>query len=155
MKKLLLLTIILATAALSYGQCTPNTDFGNQPFGVAPDTVVNFVPASVNNIYSQQIDVKVPTDAAFADLPFVTVDSATVLAISGLPNGLTLECAGNAFNPCTYLAGTVGCAVISGIPTVAGTFDLSIDLMIYSNLGAVPYSFDGYKILVDVTIVLE
>lgn len=155
MKKLLLIVISLASSALSYSQCTPNTDFGDEPFGVAPDTIVNFVPASVNNIYSQQIDVKVPTDGAFANLPFVTVDSATVLNISGLPPGLTLNCTGNAVTPCTYLAGTEGCAVISGIPTTAGTFELTINLMVYSTLGAVPYPFEGYRILVDVNVGLE
>ena len=155
MKKLLLLTIILATAALSYSQCTPNTDFGDLAFGFSPDTTVNFVPGSVNNIYSQQVDVKVPTDGSFIEAPFVTVDSVTVLAVSGLPSGLSLNCNGNATTDCTYLAGTEGCAVISGIPTVAGTFPLTIDLMVYSNLGAIPYSVGGYKILVDVTIGLE
>lgn len=155
MKKLLLLTIFLATTALSYSQCTPNTDFGDVAFGFAPDTVVNFVPGSVNNIYSQQVDVKVPTDGAFIDAPFIIVDSVTVLAVSGLPNGLSLNCNGNAVTLCTYLAGTEGCAVISGIPTVSGTFPLSIDLLVYSSFGAAPYSFGGYKIIIDGTTGLE
>lgn len=155
MKKLLLLTITLATAALSYSQCTPMTDFGDQPFGVAPDTVVNFVPGSVNNIYSQQIDVKVPLDGSFVGFP-VGVDSATVLSISGLPEGLTLACAGNAATECTYLSGTEGCAVISGIPTVAGTYELVINLLVYTAFGTnVPFSFDGYRIVVDGTTGLE
>lgn len=149
MKKLLLLTISLATAALSYSQCTPETDFGDQPFGVAPDTIVNFMAGSVDNIYSQQIDVKVPVDGSFANAPFVVVDSAQVLSISGLPEGLTLQCNGNAVTNCMYLAGSEGCGVISGIPTEAGTFELTIDLMVYTNLSPIPYSFPGYRIVVD------
>jgi|SRR5690606_3275575 len=149
MKKLLLLTITLATAALSYSQCTPNTDFGDLPFGVAPDTLVNFVSGTVDNVYSQQIDVKVPIDGSFASMPFVTVDSATVLTISGLPPGVELICNGNAVTPCTYLSGTEGCALIAGIPTEAGTFELTINLMVYSSLGPLPYSFAGYEIIVD------
>lgn len=148
MKKLLLLTISLATAALSYSQCTPNTDFGDLPFGVAPDTLVNFVSGSVNNVYSQQIDVKVPTDGGFAGFP-VAVDSATVSSIDGLPPGLVLECNGNAVTACTYLAGSEGCALISGIPTQGGTYELTINLMIYSILGAIPYAFNGYEIVID------
>ncbi|NEN22546.1 T9SS type A sorting domain-containing protein [Cryomorpha ignava] len=155
MKKLLLLTISLATAALSYSQCTPNTDFGDEPFGVAPDTVVNFVSGSVNNIYSQQIDVKVPTDGTFANAPFITVDSAMVMAISGLPPGLSLDCAGNTVSECTYLAGTEGCAVISGIPTAAGTYELTVELLVYTNFNAIPYPVPGYRIVVDGTIGLE
>lgn len=149
MKKLLLLTIALATAALSYSQCTPETDFGDQPFGVAPDTIVNFMAGSVDNIYSQQIDVKVPVDGTFANASFVVVDSAQVLSISGLPEGLTLQCNGNAVTNCMYLAGSEGCGVISGIPTEAGTFELTIDLMVYTSLSPIPYSFPGYRIVVD------
>src|SRR5690606_20677731 len=100
MKKLLLLTITLATAALSYSQCTPNTDFGDLPFGVSPDTLVNFVSGTVDNVYSQQIDVKVPTEVIFSGFSF-NVDSATVLGISGLPPGLELICDGNTVTPCT------------------------------------------------------
>lgn len=146
MKKLLLLTISLATAALSYSQCTPNTDFGDLPFGVAPDTLVNFVSGSVNNVYSQQIDVKVPTDGGFAGFP-VAVDSATVSSIDGLPPGLALECNGNAVTACTYLAGSEGCALISGIPTQGGTYELTINLMIIQFLVLFRMRLTGMKLL--------
>lgn len=149
MKKLLLLTVAIATAAFSYGQCTPDTDFGTQPFGVAPDTLVNFMSGEINSLYSQQIDVKVPLNAGFAGAPFIMVDSAQVLSIEGLPEGVALECNGNAITPCTYLSGTEGCAIISGIPTQGGTFDLTIMLMVYSSIGATPYPFGGYKIFIE------
>jgi len=155
MKQLLLLTIFLATAAYSQGQCTPETDFGDEPFGVAPDTIVNFVSGEVDNLYFQQIDVKVPTDGGFAGLSFLVVDSAQVVDISGLPNGLTFECAGNAATPCTYIGGTTGCAVISGIPVEAGTFELTIILQVYSTSLNLPYSFEGYEIFIDGQVGLE
>lgn len=148
MKKLLLLTLSLTAAVFSYGQCTPIADFGNEPFGVAPDTIVNFVSGEINSLYTQQIDVKVPVDGGFAGLP-VTVDSAQVISITGLPEGLSLECTGNAATPCTYLAGTIGCAVISGIPTQGGNFELTIDLIIYTAFAPVPFVFGGYKIFIE------
>src|SRR5690554_4371907 len=153
MKKLLLLTLAIATAAFSYGQCTSATDFGTLPFGVAPDTVVNFASGEINSLYSQQIDVKVPTDGTFAGMPFIAVDSAQVLSIEGLPEGITLECAGTASTPCTFLGGTEGCGVLSGIPTEGGTFNLSIVLMVYTSIGPLPYSFDGYSIVIEGDIV--
>ena len=154
MKKLLLFTFSIAIATISYGQCTPNTDFGDEPFGVAPDTIVNFVSGQVNSLYSQQIDLKVPFDGAFVGVP-IMIDSVQVLSIEGLPAGLTLDCTGNAFTPCTYLPGTEGCAVISGIPTLAGNYDLTIILQIYSSFGAIPFPFEGYKIFIDGAVGLD
>lgn len=155
MKKLLLLTIFLASAAYSQGQCTPETDFGDEPFGVAPDTIVNFVEGEINNLYFQQIDVKVPENGGFAGFPTIPVDSARVLEIAGLPNGLTYECAGNAATPCTYIGGTIGCAIISGIPEEAGTFELTVTLQIYTPVLNTPLPFDGYRIVVDGPLGLE
>ena len=149
MKKLLLLTLSIGVAIFSYGQCSPDTDFGVQPFGVAPDTIVNFLSGDINSMYVQQIDVKVPVDGGFAGMPFIMVDSAQVLSVEGLPDGLTLECTGNAATPCTYLAGTTGCAVISGIPTEAGTFELTMILQVYSSFGAIPLPFVGYRIFIE------
>ena len=59
MKKLILLSGFIAMAALTYGQCEPQTDFGDEPYAVAPDTIVNFASGTINSLYSQQIDVKV------------------------------------------------------------------------------------------------
>jgi|SRR5690554_1894225 len=153
MKRLLLLTISIAAAAFSYGQCTPNTDFGDEPFGVAPDTLVNFVSGEVNSLYSQQIDVKVPVNGG-PSMP-IAVDSARVVSIDGLPPGLELECAENASTPCTYLPGTIGCAVISGIPTSGGNFDLTIIMQIYTAFGIVPFPFEGYSIFIEGPVGLD
>lgn len=143
MKKLLLLTLSIAAAAFSYGQCTPNTDFGDMLFGVAPDTIVNFVSGEVNSMYYQQIDVKIPAEASG-----FTVDSAQVLSIEGLPEGLTLECGGTAVSPCTFLPG-IGCAFISGIPTQGGNFNLTIILQVYAGFIQLPFTYEGYKIFIE------
>lgn len=151
MKKLLLSGLGLLFSVWTFGQCEPIADFGDAAFGVAPDTVVNFLDGAVNTIYSQQIDMKIPVDGSFAGPIFagLTVDSAQVNSISGLPEGLTLECTGNATVECTYLAGTVGCAVISGIPSSGGTYDLVINLTVYTSVGPFPLPFTGYHIFID------
>lgn len=149
MKKLLLSGFGLVLSVWTFGQCEPIADFGDAAYGVAPDTVVNFVDGAVNTLYSQQIDVKVPVDGSFVGASFILVDSAQVTSISGLPAGLSLECNGNASSECTYLAGTVGCAVISGIPTSGGTYDLIVNLTVYTNLGPYPLPFTGYHIFID------
>lgn len=149
MKKLLLLFSGLLLSTWTFGQCTPMTDFGDEPYGVAPDTVENFVDGMVNSVYSQQIDVKVPVDGGFAGAPFIEVDSAEVISIDGLPPGLTVDCAENAVTECTYLPGTVGCAVITGIPTSGGEYELVVNLRVYTTV--IPYDlpFTGYKIFIE------
>ncbi len=149
MKKLLLSGFGLLFTVLTFGQCEPIADFGDAAYGVAPDTVVNFVDGAVNTIYSQQIDVKVPVDGSFTGASFVLVDSARVTSIEGLPAGLSLQCNGNASSECTYLPGTVGCAIISGIPSSGGTYNLIVNLTVYTNFGPYPLPFTGYHIFVD------
>lgn len=156
MKQLLLFASFVVISNLAIGQCVPVADFGDEPFGVLPDTVDNLLPGEVNVLYVQQIDVKVPADGGFAGFPFIAVDSASISSITGLPPGLTIECAENAFNECTYLGGTVGCAVISGIPESGGTFELNIQLLVHTDgLGAVPFGFDGYRIEIDGPVGIE
>ena len=149
MKKLLLSGLGLLFSVWTFGQCEPIADFGDSAYGVAPDTVVNFLDGSVNTIYSQQIDMKIPLNGDFAGASFILVDSAQVTSIDGLPPGLTLECNGNAGTECTYLAGTEGCAVISGIPTSGGTYDLIINLTVFTNVSPIPLPFTGYRIFID------
>lgn len=149
MNKILPFLLLLVLPAWSFGQCTPVADFGDEPFGVSPDTVQNFTMGLINNLYTQQIDVKVPADGSFAGVPFIMVDSAEVLSISGLPNGLELVCNPNATADCTYLPDSVGCALITGIPTESGTFDLVINLRVYTTI--IPYDlpFTGYRITIE------
>ena len=156
MKQILLFASLLFISNLTMGQCVPVADFGDDPFGIEPDTIVNLLSGEVDVLYIQQIDVKVPSDGAFADLPFIAVDSASIGSITGLPPGLTLECAGNAFTECTYLGGTIGCAVISGIPESGGTFDLVIQLLVHTNgLGSIPFPFEGYTIVIEGPVGIE
>jgi hypothetical protein len=159
MKTTLLLVSFLFATTLSMAQCEPMFDFGEEPFGVMPDTIMGFVDGEVGVLYTQQIDVKIPTDGAFADAPFLTVDSVSIITILGLPGGLTLDCAENTSTACTYLGGSTGCAVISGVPFSGGEYELGIVLNVYANLSGfpteIPYQFDGYSITIDGPVGVE
>jgi hypothetical protein len=149
MKHFLLLNIFFLSALVAQSQCEPMTDFGDEEFGVAPDTIQNFVPGELSVLYVQQVDVKVPSDGGFADLPFITVDSVSLAGIFGLPDGLSYECASQTPAPCTFIGGTLGCAVISGVPEEEGVFDLQVILSVHTTgLGSIDFPFEGYRIVI-------
>jgi hypothetical protein len=103
--------------------------------------------AELNAAYEQQIDVKIPEEIDFNGFP-VSVDSARIVDLQGLPPGLELICAENAASTCTYLGGTVGCGQIQGVPTEEGLFPITVILEGYSFGLAQTQIFEGYEILV-------
>jgi hypothetical protein len=111
-------------AAQAGAQCTPiptNTAL------ITPDTVTNFVSGTVGQPYNQVIYIHPPDDTTANVPPFgninVTVTNITLDNVGNLPPGLSYVC-----NPasCIYPGGVSGCAVISGTPTLAGTYVLDI-----------------------------
>lgn len=147
MKHILLSLSFLLTAFFSWSQCDPVFDFGDAEWGVEPDTIANLSSGEINSFYSQQIDVLVPVDGDPFGAPFeVQVDSASIITVSGLPEGLSFECNSPLTTPCTYLGGDQGCGIISGIPTEAGVFDLTISIMAYSQILNLPVFVEGYSI---------
>lgn len=154
MKKTLLSAIALFMFLNSWSQCEPIFDFGDEEWGVAPDTIVNLAVGDINSFYAQQIDVKVPVNGDPFDVPFeVVVDSASLSQVIGLPDGLSFECNSPLTTPCTFLGGDEGCGVISGIPTEGGIFELDIVVIIHftSILGpsSLPISQEGYRIQIN------
>ena len=154
MKKLLLSILLVSSGSLAIAQCTPNPMYADSTFGVWPDTTTNFMPADLGQPYLQQLDLIVPASAqdlgeSFPDFP---LDSVEFLGISGLPAGLTYQCNSQTSAPCTYLPEQLGCGIVSGVPTEAGIFELSLDVRGYTNLfGNVisqEHTFVGYRIAV-------
>lgn len=151
MKNLLLsLTISLGSIASVVAQsCTPGANFADSTFGAWPDTTENFPPAYVGVAYTTDLNFKVPTNASDIDpsYPGFTIQSFVVDAVSGLPSGMTYSC--NISN-CTYSGGANGCAQITGTESVAGVYDVTIDITATLDfMGSpidVPYQFTGYKI---------
>jgi len=158
MKKLLLASVLVVAAASASGQaCVPNPLYADSVFGVWPDTTTNFAPGVVGVPYSQTLDLIVPQNAGDVDPQFngVMLDSvalSTVTGITGLPPGLSVACASQTPAPCTYLTGQLGCGIITGTPTTAGFYPLTLTVTAYAALfGSVlpiDQSFSGYSITI-------
>ncbi len=108
-------------------------------------------PGELNSFYAQQIEVLVPENGEPFEAPFpIEVDSASLAQVAGLPNGLTFECNSPLVTPCTFLGGSQGCGIISGIPTEAGIFELNIVVQIYYEFfgepASLPFVVEGYRI---------
>ncbi|MEO8068226.1 MAG: T9SS type A sorting domain-containing protein [Flavobacteriales bacterium] len=152
MKHTLLSIAFIAAAATASAQCTPDPLYQDSIFGVWPDTLEDFAPGLVNVPYSDQMDLKIPSDAGDIDpnLAGTQIDSVALDSISGLPPGLAIVCNSHTSAPCTYLSAVLGCGLIEGTPTVAGSYPLTINVTGYSILFgfpiSFPYQFTGYQI---------
>lgn len=146
MSRFLFFLIFISSVVSGYSQCQPSTNFGNEVYGISPDTIENFDVGYLNQFYSQQVDVKIPNNAAFAGMPFISVSYGKMEYLNGLPPGLSYQCAKTASQPCSYIPG-IGCMVVSGTPTQAGIFPLDIKLKIYTSLSQTyNISLEGYYI---------
>lgn len=152
MKKLLLIASVAFFGALNLNaQCTPDGQYTQA--GIYPDSATNFLPACVGQTYTQLITNVVPLDTCAQILPApfpcttLAMDSIVLDNVTGLPPGLTFACNGN---NCSYLGGTTGCAIITGTPTTAGTYNMVFNVSAY--VGGLPtaqtFTVDYYKIVV-------
>jgi len=150
MRRFLLLLFGCLAVIVANGQCEPTTDFSGQEFGVNPDTVENFMAGQVGELYSQQIDVLAPENAGFVNpfLAFLTIDSIMLSSISGMPPEFDYECANTLTSPCTYAGGETGCAVVSGIPLTADTFELQVGFTVFAGEQIMPVFVEGYRIII-------
>lgn len=152
---LFLLLTIVGASTVQAQICTPVHDFGDESYGVYPDTIQNLAHAMVNELYFQQMDVKIPANGDDLGIPF-TIDSAQIVSVSGLPAGINWACG----DPdCTYDGGVIGCGVISGTPTVVDTFDIVINTTFYGSIFGssmnMPMQFTGYKLIVEGEVGIE
>jgi len=152
---ILALSFAFISASALAQPCTPNPLYADSVYGVWPDTTENFMNGIVGIPYSQDLNLIVPMNAQDIDptFPAVVIDSIAFEGVSGLPPGLTVACASQTPAPCTYLTSVLGCGVIQGVPTEAGEFPLSLNVIGYFTLfgSAVPYpiSFTGYRIIIE------
>lgn len=154
MKRILLVAGLVAVAYGASAQCSPNQTYADSLFGAWPDTLTNFADGMVGVLYSDTLNLLVPSNAGAIDPNFegFAIDSVALVQVTGLPPGITVQCTSHTGAPCTFITGQVGCGLIEGVPTETGTFPLVIQVNAYASLfgmaQAVPYSFPGYSITI-------
>lgn len=130
---LIILVVILSTTGNQvFSQCTP--DLSITVPGVYPDSATGLPPGTIGVPYSEVIQVKVLTDTLFMGNT-VLITNITITGVTGLPPGLTYSC-----NPsnCIFPGGSNGCILLSGTPSITGTFNLNVDLSIAGTLFGTP-----------------
>ncbi|MCB9250936.1 MAG: T9SS type A sorting domain-containing protein [Flavobacteriales bacterium] len=135
-QKFFILTLFFLSGIYTVNaQCTPDTNIKSPGFypSMLPE-------ADVNVSYSEVIQFKIVKDTVvivFGQPQNASIDSAKVQKVIGLPNGINFEL--NHSNK-VYTPEEVGCALVSGTPTEAGTFKLGIILTIYAKVSGFPVS---------------
>lgn len=158
MKKLLLfVSITLLTISSASAQCTPDPQYTTP--GIYPNQATGLGSGCVGVPYTQLITNVVPVDTCVEiaqGFPCITfnIDSVVITSVSGLPAGLSIVYydGGNTNSPADqgcFEGGTTGCALISGTPTQAGTYNLSIDVMGYTAGQSQPTLIDWYTIVIE------
>lgn len=163
-KILLSFCLVITSTAVSFAQCDPSAyDWLGATFGVSPNPTLgeNFVVGTLGQPYSDVIYVLAPSDGGDVDplytgvaVDSIRLDSVTVfngIADVQLSNiGLNVTCNnnGDSPDPCMFLPGEPYCGQISGTPTVAGTYDVKIWIKAYTAFLDVPYSFEGYTLVI-------
>ncbi|MFA5573782.1 MAG: T9SS type A sorting domain-containing protein [Brumimicrobium sp.] len=154
MKKILLAFLSVGFVFLANAQadCDPSLADGYST-AFYPDTVTNFNSGCIGEPYEQLIYFKVPTDTTIDfNGTNVNVDIIQIKlnSIDGLPNGLSIET-----NPANgiFPGGSNGCGVISGTPTAAGDYTITINVTSSVDLfGGTQIdqddSFSGYHIVI-------
>jgi len=170
MQKYLLFITLFILTNLAISQCSSDYDFGDGvDFGVSPNPALGeeFAQGVVGEVYSEIIHMLIPTDAGDINenLAGSIIDSLELTNVSiliGADNvlistiGLDVECNnnGDSTNPCLFLGGNQYCAAITGTPTQAGDFPLTINVVghvFITGVGsqAIPYFFDQYVLHID------
>lgn len=154
MMKTLLLATLVATGLQVSAQCVPNQLYADSVYGVWPDTTENFINGMVNTFYSDTLNLLVPSDPSLINPsipPNITVDSVQMVSVSGLPPGITVMCNSQTSGACTYLPNQVGCGLLQGTPTAAGTYPITINVTAYAyflGVQSFPQAFTGYSITI-------
>ncbi len=132
MKNTLLLIALFVQSTLFGQGCT--IDYNQTMVGIYPS---NLPPATVGAAYNTDITFVLPTDTL--GYPFTNFQIVSI----NLPLGLNWSC-NEALNNCNYNPqfDVYGCIHISGIPLVAGTFQVDISILAdLTILQGYPYQF--------------
>ena len=159
MKKIVLILILCFSYVLTFAQCTP-LPYQDSSFNIWPDTIDNLPIVQQGVNYLTTITIKTPTtliEAAGYDSVQTQVlgqyvgnwpvDSMELISISGMPNGLNLDCL---VPNCIIPGDALTCAEVSG-NTVdpIGIYPIVIDVKVYTH-GTITILF---PISIDTTVV--
>lgn len=148
-KKLLASILFINLLAISaiFAQCTPNLSITIP--GIYPDSATGLAQGYVGTPYSEVVQARIPADTTYLGI-LVPITSFSIDSIVGLPPSFSYAC-----NPsnCVFPGGSNGCILISGNPTVSGTYNLDV----YGNatgifLGStltLPFLLDYYQIVIN------
>jgi hypothetical protein len=148
----------------SFGQasCTPNFSClsGTATEGICPDSTTGLPAGVINVAYSTSMSIKIPSSYTYMGTTYafshfavtdVTVDTSisgngsyvplSVIGLSYMGNGV--NSLGSSFNIvgytmtnyCYWTAPGSGCVVVSGTPTISGSFPVSIQSQVRANIG--------------------
>lgn len=138
MKKTLFLLLLGFINTLQSQTCMINPDFiASSAYGFYPPANVGFASGTIGVQYNQSITVKArpdtiitvvgPTHICFTRYELVSPSGITNF---GLPPGLTLQ---GIPSDLKTPGNAVSCARIMGVPTTAGTYNLSFQIKTYGN----------------------
>ncbi len=121
----LIVTTIFFNNSQLIAQCTPSNSLPT--WGIFPDSMA---VAHVNTPYQQVMQFKSSTDTVVNISPFgnvhVTIDSLRISSVIGLPSGFTYQCNKPS---CSVIGGETGCVLITGTPTQAGNYPLTVNIL--------------------------
>jgi len=146
---LLVITLSLIFMKANAQVCTPM--WTDTTSGISPDTIVNLPPAYINTPYSTVVQFKVPSTTTYQNQT-INIDHIQLTGVAGLSSIPASVAFGYQCNPadCSFDADSVGCVLITGTPTTAGTYPLTINANVYLNqIIFVPFPTTGYKIVVN------
>ena len=154
MKNFIIITFCLFSFSFTHSQCVPDPIYADSTFGVWPTPQTNFPAGDIGVFYDEVVYFKVPRDAGNIDSAAAGtyIDSIVLSSVSNLPPGLTYQCD---IPSCTWNYDSIGCATISGTPTTNGSYQISLDATVWTQIFLIPfpvaYSFDGYTINIGLT----
>lgn len=123
-KKLLLLTLLIANVKQNKAQCTISSGCSTSLMGYCsiPTSSTSIPNASYLAPYSTIIQLSLGTSFMVGPGSFISIISGTLNSITGLPSGLSYT-----MNPISnvLLGGSNGCVQISGTPATVGIYTLT------------------------------
>ncbi len=171
MKKVLLFLLFFAgiQIGVTHAQCEPDPQYAESDAGVypLPDTVgspTSSLPMGFENQPYELLFTAVVPDSIMLELnpgqPPLNADLSEVIIdeVMGLPPGLDYVC-----NPpdCIFPDQSQGCVLVSGTPTQAGTYFLTVKSRVGVGVAQLPVDFPGalvggeYKIIIDEDIAVD